>query len=340
MARVLWLLASVSCASSPPALHGSWVLQGEEVSGVITGEPAQGCRDGRVLVGLWGPRWGTPGVVPAEVEILGNGAHWLFFSLETGVGLGRAALHLQGTEARLPFGGRPGEFELLLSARPGEMPEELQEQARIQTQAALEEEQEFWAEGSFQIVEDQQVVGDVHFAGSGPTMISVYDTWWLTPEPVPAERQDDGTDMVLAFAAEPSILGETASLRINIPTRRAVVPSDLVPVDGDRLLALIPGGFSAEERDAAMELAIADNRELEARGLVKILTPLASSAMEAGECRSLHTLSSEMRTMLSGYRLEMETVESHCQIHIVPERVQHGRRFSGTIGPKGLVESD
>jgi hypothetical protein len=293
------------------------------------------------MVGLWGPHWGTPGVVTAEVEILENGAYWLFFSLETGVGIGRAALHLQGNEARLPLGGRSGEFDIKLSASPGELLAAEEEQARLRTQAAIEEEQLFWNEGSFQIVEEEQVVGDVRFAGSDPTLISVYDTWWLTPEPVQALRQDDGTDMVLAFPVEPSILGETASLRINIPTRSAVVPSDVVPVEGDRRLSLVPGSVSDDERDAVMEKAIADNRELEKRGLVELLTPLASSAIQdSGECRSLDSLSVEMKSMLSGYRLEMEVVENHCQIHLEPEQSQHGRRFIGTIGPKGLVESN
>ena len=95
----------VACTTEPVQFRGSWILSGDEIAGYVRGEAAAGCRDGRVLVGLWGPHWGTPGVVAAEVEPLEGGGAWLNFALETGVATGRAALLIQGAEALLPLGG-------------------------------------------------------------------------------------------------------------------------------------------------------------------------------------------------------------------------------------------
>ena len=207
MKRLLIPFWICACRPEHSFGEGSWRIEGDDILGTVVGESAHGCSSESVRIGLWGPQWGTRGLVDAEVQAESDGSYWLYFGVDTGLGPARLAMHWQGALARLPMGGRPGEFELSLAITEGGIDSAASQKVQRDTQTAIENAQDAWAEGQFLLYEEDQLVGDVQFAGASPTTIAVYDSWWLTPLPVEAQRLDDGTDIVLAFAAEPSIMG-------------------------------------------------------------------------------------------------------------------------------------
>ena len=138
-------------------------------------------------------------------------------------------------------------------------------------------------------------MGDVQFAGSSPTTIAVYDSWWLTPSPVEAQRLDDGTDIVLAFAAEPSILGDSASLRFNVPTGQVVVPTGPVPV-AERGGWNIVLGRSVTRNEMKRCRQPSGKPNVGRKRIIDLLSQLAATAyIGAGQCQSLDALSVETK---------------------------------------------
>lgn len=326
-----------ACAPTSPDLGAPFGLAGAGVVGVVRPASA-GCGGGGLEVGLWGPGWGTDGVVPAEVR-LEDGDPWLYFSLETGLGEGSAALRLRGETATLPLGARPGEFDVALGR--GAVPKEAAlARAEAEGAAAVATERQVWADGHFRLMDGGIVVGDLRFEGER-AQISVYDATWITPIPADVPVTPDGADLVLAFPVEPALEGETAQVRVNAPTRAVVVPASAEPTELDRHLVLAPGEVPDAERAASMAAATAAADALERRRVVPLAVELAAAARTAdGRCKRFAELGPDWELLLPGYEVHTgASAGGDCEVEIAPIVPQHGRRFRGRVNRSGLVAS-
>ena len=113
MPNMWWLMACLATGEGP---GGVWTLQGEEIVGQIS--HGTGC-DRTPKIGIWGPRWGTNGMVTAEVVEESDGVWWAHFPVQIGLGTAMAALRMEGGAAQMPMGIRPGEFSLDLTRTEG-----------------------------------------------------------------------------------------------------------------------------------------------------------------------------------------------------------------------------
>ncbi len=321
-----WLMACLVTGGGP---SGVWTLQGDGVVGQIS--HGTGC-DKTPRIGLWGPRWGTQGMVAAEIQQESEGVWWAHFPVRIGMGTAMAALRLEGGAAQMPLGARPGEFSLNLRRTEGTLDPAVLRAAQATTTAALQKEQTAWREGVFLLREAGATVGEIRFRGDRPPLVAVYDSWWLTPAPVPADVVSEGADMVLRFSVEPTLQGEDAELRINVPLREVVAPIGEVPVKEERRFELVPGGVSDEERLRAVVQArtSADTREA---ALVRELGMKVSRAAKTPTgCRSLAELDPAFSLLFTGYQVQIRRMDETCVVEVEPSRIQHGRRFKGRVG--------
>ncbi len=342
MPRWVWLGAGIGlagCRGESLPLEGEHALVAPGVSGVLIADPGGGCREGGVRIGLWGPSWGTPGVVTAVVEEESPGVVWAWFPLRTGVGEGEAALRVEGGAARLPLGARTGEHDVHLRLAPAPDPAAVEAEAAAAA-GRLDAEQAAWDDGRFRIVDGEQVVGEVSLRGPDRAPdVAVYDAVWLSPGLVQAARKDDGGDLLLSFPVEPSLGGEQALLRINVATRAAVVPADALPDPMDRALRLEPGAVGEDERAERIAGAIAASEAAERATLLELLPKLARAAQAPdGRCRGPAEVDPAWSLVLAGYRTRVVADGRRCLVEIEPEVRQHGRRFRGVVGSEGLVE--
>jgi hypothetical protein len=296
-------------------------------------------------VELAGERWLTPGTVSAAVEhgeLGGAPATWLAFPVRTAVGEAEAVGRIQGRSFVVPLGARPGEHELSLQLAPlehGAVPVPSRDEVRSEL-AVLEEG---WAAGRLRLIDEVDgLVGEIILQGSLPPLVAVYDRHWLSPGavPVPAARVDEGGDMLLRFPVEPSIEGEQALLRVNVPTQRVVVPLGPAPDPVERQLQLAVGAVSDGERDAARARArsIADREE---QHFLNDLAPRLIEALrpETGPgCRPVGSLPSHWSLLTAGYSLQTSVTEGACTVWLVPEVEQHRRRHRVRAVAGGAVE--
>lgn len=320
----LWL----ACARTEPAVDAPTALRSRGVLAVVS-PSAGGCGGGATTVEMYGPSWTTGGPVPAEVEHTPEGVSWLRFPISTGLGDGSLVLRLQGEDAVIPFGARPGEFSLTL-ARSDDLPDEAERAAAAEAAAAaVEREASAWREGRFLLKDRASTVGEIRFHGEGPPMVSVHDVSWLTPEPVAARRKDDGGDLLLQFPVEPALESEEALLRVNLLSRQVVVPTGPVPDPVvDRRLLLVPGALTAPQRAAAVEAAVAEADAMEEAFLAEQLPLLVQASREAG-CAPLAQLGPPWTLNFKGYDVEIvKRNEESCVALAVPELEQHRRRIT------------
>lgn len=335
-----WVVFGAGCRAETGGLDGHWTLLGadDEVVGLIEAGAGGGCAAAFARIGLWGPTWGTPGVVSAEVVAESPTVHWAWFALDTGVGEAEAALRLEGSVATLPLGARRGEHEVHLRLRDG-APSQADWQAKADASAAaLAVERGVWAAGDFRLQDGAQLVGEVQLRGEGlPPFVAVYDATWLTPGPVPARRVDDGGDLLLSFPVEPSLGGEEALLRLNVATRTAVVPASEHPDQMDRVLTVVPGTVTPQERSARTEAAREAARAAERAFVHELLPRLAQSALVSpGRCAAPAEVEPSWPLLLAGYRVRVLPEADGCVVEIEPERSQHGREFRGVVGREGV----
>ena len=132
MSFMWWLLACLTTDGGP---SGIWTLQGDGVVGQIT--HGAGCNR-TPTIGLWGPRWGTDGLVSVELEQESEGVWWAHFPVQIGLGTAMAALRLEGGAAQMPLGARPGEFSLDLRRREGALDPAVLHEAQAATSVALD----------------------------------------------------------------------------------------------------------------------------------------------------------------------------------------------------------
>jgi len=326
MSLMWWLIACLATTDSPT---GIWTLKGEGIVGQIS--HGSGC-DKTPRIGLWGPRWGTDGMVSVEIVRETDEVWWAHFPVQIGLGTAMAALRMEGGAAQMPMGARPGEFSLDLRRTEGALDPAVLLEAQAETSVALDQERTAWQDGVFLLKEEGAVVGEVRFRGERPPLVGVYDPWWLTPALVPADVVPEGADLVMRFSVEPALAGEDGELRINVPLRKVVVPLGDVPVAEERRFLLVPGGMSEEGRSAAIASAqeAADSHETEM--VTELGAKVARAAAGEAGCRSLDELDPAFKLLLTGYDVQIVPKGEGCVVEVEPTRPQHGRRFKGTIG--------
>lgn len=324
-----------ACSAGSPVVRESVGLVGDGVMGALIAEGG-GCGAGALQVGLWGPRFGTEGLVPATA-IEEDGAIWVYFSLSTGLGEGEAALRLERGQASLPLGARPGEHEVQLTL--GALPDPAELEAWSSAGAArLASERVAWEQGSFLLRDGDQTVGDVQLLGER-ARVAVYDAFWLTPSPVWTAPRADGPEIVLEFPVEPSLEGEPGLLRLNVPTGRAVVPAERVPTELDRSLELVPGELSDDARDERIDEAIVLADAIEAEQSGALARKLAAEVRgPEGDCMSVDALDPEWRLLLRGYDVTvLPSAEGDtCTVELAPKVPQHGRHLRARFAPNPL----
>jgi hypothetical protein len=327
-------LVLLACGPSH-SIEGNWKLS----SGTFKGEVR--ARRSGIQVGVWGDKWGTDGWVSGEHELL-DGADWFYFPLGTGLGTGRAALRLQGGEARLPLGSRRGEFDIVFHAEKGEEWDAgAIGAARKEVSLALEKERQHWAEGGFLLQDASgETAGVLQFIEGDTPIAMVFDAHWLTPESQWTERFDEGADIILTFPVQPSLNGEYGALRINVPTREAVVPSSTLPSSSDRRFSLEPGRLSQEKRS---DLVAAAEREAESAELAWISEhgpALARRLRKEGGCADFADLPIALRLPWTGYSVSPLDEEEGCPVSIAPAPKQHRRHFQGRVAENGISVVD
>lgn len=327
----------MGCTAEPVGPSNSLVLDGDGVSGMIEVVPAQGCAEASVRVGLWGPHFGTPGLVSATVEATDDGLSWLHFVLETGLGEGEAALRLQGAEALLPLGGRRGEFEIRLEAQPGVLSVEERRQRDDALEARLETQRANWAAGAFRLMDAGDVVGELQLRGEEPPWVWVYDAWWLTPAPTVAALGSEGGDLLFGFPVEPRLDTEEALLRVNVANLEAVVPLDSRPSAADRHLSLLAGPMDPSLRTQRLDAARAAAGEAELEWVRTTLPGLAAELTTESGCRSLAELDEAWTLLTRGYDLQVLANGDGCAVGVEPTLPQHRRRFAGVVTRDGLT---
>ncbi len=295
----------------------------------------EGWSDVAVRVALGAPGLVTPGGLPtpAVVSPAQAGEVWLDFSVMTGVGEGRASLWWSPRAglARLPLGGRAGEWELRLAGTDARSDGVFSAAA-----ATLGAEVAAWDEGGFSLVNEQgEVVGAIQLNGQDQAaQVAVFDALWLTDGYVSALRADDGGDLLLQFDAAPKLEGETALLRLNVTTRRVVVPAGPFPVPEDRWLAAVPGLPTDADVEAGRERAIAVADEAERAWLAEVAPRMRQELVAAG-CTALDALDPNWSLLFAGYQREI-VPRSDCIVVIETVRSQHRRRFRGWLDGRGL----
>lgn len=329
------LFLGVACAERQVAGTKPVGLVGEGVLGLVEGGQG-GCDEGP-LVGIWGPHWGTDGMVPAEVERDDGGVVWLDFPLMTGLGEGTASLRLEGAEATLPLGARAGEHDLTLKQTALPDPDAVT-RAMAANAAALDAEQVAWSQGSFLLMDGETRTGDVQLLGDRAT-IAVYDAFWLTPRPQEATVASDGPEIVLDFPVEPSLEGEPGRIRLNVPTWSAVIPAEREPTELDRRLRLVAGTVDETTR-ASLQLAaetLADGIEREETGALARRLAAEARAPDGG-CLSLKDLDAEWNLLFRGYEVAIypSPEKSSCLVELSPSVPQHGRHLRARFGPREI----
>ncbi len=287
--------------------------------------------DGGCRLGLWGPtfRAGVGESVPCGLEEDPGGV-WVHFPLEMGAGAGLAVMQLSEEGARLPLGEREGEWEFLLNKRPGRLTEKQRILAMARSAAGLEREAAAWEGGTFRLEEAGHLVGQLQLAAEPMPLIEVFDAFWATKGLVVAEVRDEGPDLLLEFDVSPSFQGEGGVLRVNRPVREARIPLAEEVHPADRVLSLVPGGVTDEERRVALAggLEAAGKKELE------VMLPLATQLLEAASsmgCKWDAPLRQQVDLLLVGYAVRLVPAEGACGLTLEPSPVQHGRRLAATL---------
>jgi len=270
--------------------------------------------------------------VSVEVVEESEGVWWAHFPVQIGLGTAMAALRIEGHAAQMPLGARPGEFSVDLRRSEGALDPAVLQEAEAATSVALQAEQTAWREGVFVLKDAEAVVGEVRFRGERPPLVGVYDAWWLTPAPVPADVMPEGADLVLRFSVEPTMGGEDGELRINVPLREVVVPLGNTPVAEERRFKLVPGGISDEARSKHVREATeqADAREVEM--VCELGQKLSAAARTPTGCKALSEVDPAFGLLFTGYEVRIVDEAQTCVVEVEPSRPQHGRRFKGRIG--------
>ncbi len=323
----VWLFFTLACQpTAPPLPQGSWVLQADQAHGQLVVD-SEGCR-----IGIWSPELSTGGPgLRACSALYDEKATWIQVPFRSGSGEGQAALQWQVQTLVLPLGARDGEFELRLQMTPGALLESERLLFADQAEGSLLAWEDAWAAGRFRLQSGETLVGDIHFQGEQLPVLALYDPSWMTSGLIPSSQVLlDGPDWVLRLPIMPSLDGELGILRINRVLARMVVPFGPEPTDVDRVLALVPGSVTQAERDAAVQAAWIEGGRREQ----ELVPALLAQAYAEKACPL--PLAPDSAALLQGYSLTASPLAEGCEILVEPTQVQHGRRLSARIGPKGV----
>ncbi len=324
----MWFL--MACASTGSGLDTPFTMRGDGV--LVHVEESLSCQGAQTRIGVYGPTWSTEGEVAATVVPDDDGSTWLHFPVNTGLGEAVAALRIEGAGGVIPLGSRPGEFEIQLQR--AELSVEEIDEARVKAAESLKLEQKMWQDGSFLLQSGDETVGEVRFRGDLVPAVSVHDQWWLTPRPVDGKVTADGAELLVEFDAEPSFRGDSALLRINVPSRQVVVPIGKVPVPEERRFVLKPGLLDESERRAAIDLAVKKASEMEEVFVEETARALGRVAHQKdGNCLQLVDVDESWSVLLEGYDVQLMAVDNGCAVGVEPTRSQHGRRYKGVVRP-------
>jgi hypothetical protein len=336
----VWAALGLGCAAEPLPLDGAWTLDGPNVRGVLRAQVGGGCTDGRAEIGLWGPGFGTPGVVGTTLVEEAPGEVWAYFPMRTGVGEGEAALRIEGSVGRLPLGARPAEHDVHLRLEDGVPAAAELQRLAAESRVRLDASEADWQAGLFSLRDGETVVGEVRLRGpDAAPLVAVYDESWLSAGLVEADRADEGADLLLAFPVEPNLGGEKALVRINVPSGDVVVPTGPVPDAMDRRLRLVAGEVTAEARAERVKEAQQASRQAEHAQLLRLLPQLARAARGPdGTCLAPADVDPAWPLLLAGYSARVLPHGDGCVVEIEASPPQHGRRFRGAVDSGGLVE--
>jgi hypothetical protein len=241
-----------------------------------------------------------------------------------------AVMQLSEDGARLPLGERAGEWEVLLEKRVGRLVEAQRTEAIARSEAGLAREAAAWEDGHFRLEEAGHLVGQLQFAAEPAPLIEVFDAFWATPGLVAAEVQVAGPDLLLEFDVSPSFQGEGGVLRVNRPVREARIPLAEEAHPGDRLLSMVPGGVTDQER----KVALAGAQEAAGKRELQVTLPLASQLLEAASAQACEwdaPLREQVALLLVGYAVRLVPKSGACGLTLEPSPVQHGRRLAATL---------
>ena len=324
---------------------GTWHLdQQTPLAGRVIGELAISPEE--ILIQLVSEQWAT-GPVPVHADLMDNDtpALWMAFEMETALGTSEAVLSLAPdlTRAMIPLGSRDGELELTLALQPGALSSEARRQGE-KLAAGLDRWAYAWTDGRFRLEDDDgELVGSIQFLPLDHSLIELYDASMMSPGRVPAQRRDEGPDIILTFDIEPSFKGEMGQLRVNVPTSRAVFPTAHHPNTMDRWLSLVPGLPDEQERNSRLEEASQTAITRERAWLARVGRNLATAATAARAgssppaCPAPDTMGGDWRQVLADYEVDIEEARQRCIVSLVPSIVQHTRRISARIDSTGIL---
>ena len=268
----------------------------------------------------------TDGCVESSIVVDQNGASWITSPVQTALGEVSLRYRVQGKEILFPLGARENEH-----TRSGLFTKEQDFAPEVWTKfsAQFVQNTKAWERGQFGLFREEVLVGVIEFHGNLSPMLSVFDQYWLTPDPVSAELMTDGPDLVLQFPIEPSFVDELGLLRVNVLTNVATIPSDNAPKPIDLQLALKSYVPTAERLGERKREAINDSIEREKKWINRNISSLKPQISSDCELRDL-------APRWHGYRLHVSVIDGDCTVKISPEVVQHRRRFVGQFSVEAL----
>ncbi len=315
------LLSACTCAEPDHSalVPGTWQLTGEGASGWL--EVKEECR-----VALYGESWDTgPGGLRACTD-LGDG--WLRLPFRSGAGEGNLTVRFDGQTLLVPLGARAGEFDLSLAAESTSIDETSLAEAVAVSEAIVSADRQAWEQGWFRIQVEGLLVGELEMASDREMWLQLYDPSWMTDDRVQARIYEDGAELVLHFPVMPALGDGGGVIRLNRPLKLLVVPVASEPDAHDRVLALVPGRVSEEERAGARTWALDEGGRRERETMLPLLSTLAETC----------ALDEEWELLLTGYDVGFVQDEQGCLVRVDPAPVQHGRRLSAEVRTSGPVK--
>jgi hypothetical protein len=282
-------------------------------------DTTDGCK-----VALFGEGWDTGSGTLRACTDAGDG--WLELPFRSGAGDGAVMAQFDGESLTLELGARDGEFGVVLATGD----EEVDLAAAFEvSDAALAADREGWEAGMFRIQVGDLLVGELELESDREVFLTLYDPSWMTDGRAQARVYEDGPELVLNFQVMPALNEGTGLIRVNRPLKLLVVPVAASPDPDDRLLGLVPGTVTEDERNAAIAWALEEGGLREQTILVPLLQGLAA------ECE----LTEEWELLLEGYDVTVGTDDEGCLVEVDPTVVQHGRRMSARVRVDGPEET-
>ena len=333
---MFWLLLGCFGGGGQALEEGEWLLSGSRGHGFlqVSGPDCQ--------LALWSDGLQTAGdSVSCTSNKESDGQVGLSFTVEMGAGSAFAygVLSADRKRLRLPLGSRDGDFVWTLDVREGAAADADLESERASSNESLAQAQALWKDSVFRLKSGERLVGELFLPDEGAAQIQLYAPEWMTPSRVPATLAEKGPDLWMSFELMPSLDGEQGLVLLNRPTNTLVFPMSEQPTPGEIRLSLEQGDVSAEERAAAIELALAEGADREA-GVGRQFLRLVHSDLVAAGCPSWEQFRSQRAEDLlqwKGYSLTAQKEGDRCSLLVEPRPIQHGRRVAFRVAHDGEI---